>query len=270
MINVKVGIVGGGVVGQATARSYLEHVSEVRVYDKLKERATHSLQDTLICDIVFVCLPTPQRPNSLQCNTGYVEEFCQSVRGRDTRLVLKSTVPIGFTAKMSSTYDLPWLVHSPEFLTARCATTDAQLPSRNVLGYPLPWRVVNPHPLRQLYQRRFPGIPLIECSSDESEAAKLILNSFFAVKVAYWNEVEQLAGQLGLDWGEVMSIIYLDGRVHTSHTQVPGPDGKYGFGGTCLPKDLANLAYTIMENDLQPTVTQAAYLRNYEDRKRAT
>ena len=265
---MRIGVIGGGVVGHATARCYLEHVDEIRVYDILKERRTHHLDYVLACDLIFVCLPTPQKKNSLECDTSSVEGFFReyAVGNPAANYVLRSTVPIGTTRRLSERYNLPNLVHSPEFLTARCAVVDAQIPARNIIGIP-GFDVLARHPypgetLCSLYERRFPGVPTYFLSSDESEAVKLFQNSFFAVKVAYWNEVRCLADKLGLDWERIMGAILADGRIAPSHTNVPGPDGKRGFSGSCLPKDLANLIECMWQSEVEPYVTHAAHYRN--------
>lgn len=273
---MKLGIIGGGVVGQATARAFLEHVDEVRVYDIAKEKCTHSQEQVVECDVVMVCLPTPQREGSLECNTGYVEEFfcwAASFHGK-VNYVLRSTVPVGFTRKMVETYGLINLVHSPEFLTARCSMVDAQIPSRNVIGWPIPNGLWCKGVLADLYKNRWPHIPLIYCDSNTSEAAKVMQNSFFAVKVGMWNEMYMFSEAAGADWEIARSIILLDGRINDSHTRAPGPDGKFGWGGSCLPKDLASFIHQAQElggEDLAPymcAITKSAYERNKIDRER--
>lgn len=267
MKNLVIGVVGGGVVGRATARTYLEHVEEVRVWDVVKERSTHAYLDGLaLADVVFVCLPTPQIKDSLKLDLDCVEQFFSQVPRPllGANFVLRSTVPIGTTRYLVEKYRLPNLVYSPEFLTSRCAVTDAQIPSRNIIGFPVAseWVETSWAKVVDLYQRRFPGVPNYLMSSDESEAVKLFQNSFFATKVAFWNECRTLADKLGLDWERVMEGILSDGRISPSHTQVPGPDGKRGFGGTCLPKDLSCLVSQLLESVLPATVTSAAALRN--------
>lgn len=267
---MKIGIIGGGVVGRATARCFMEH-GEVKVYDVVRERATHSKEETLACDLVFVCLPTPQVPGSLECDVSALHVFFNGVldyHDPSKNFVLRSTVPIGTTKRLAKEYNLPNLVHSPEFLTARCAITDAQVPARNIVGVPNGGSNAASVTLALLYRDRFPGVPIHTMSSDESEAVKLFLNSFFAVKVAYFNEINELAEKLGLDWGRVLEGMLSDGRIAHSHTKVPGPDGKYGFGGTCLPKDLANLISCGTRNNFWFEVTQGAYSRNMHDRER--
>ena len=272
--DMRIGIVGGGVVGRATARTFLEHVKEVRVYDVVKERSTHNFDDTIgrwdsSVDLVFLCLPTPQEQNSLGCYLGHVDDVCGELSRIQAKgnYVLRSTVPIGTTRRLREKYNLPNLVHSPEFLTARCAVEDAHLPARNVIGEPDwkgdgPFRSVCANHLVRLYNLRFPGVPVYPLSSDESEAVKLMQNSFFAVKVAFWNECRALADKMGLDWNSLLPAILADGRIGSSHTKVPGPDGKRGFGGTCLPKDLANLIQCIQDTGLRAPLCAAAHSRN--------
>lgn len=293
MIDMTLGIVGGGVVGGATARAFVEHVKGVRVYDLQPTRRTHTVDDVLDCDVVMICLPTPQKKNSLECDTSYVEDFLNGIAGSDRfsdkNIVIRSTVPVGFTRRMRTLYELPNLCHSPEFLTARCADLNAQMPNRSIVGVPDYYeRQEFDHdtcPIGKLYQLRWPHLPITWTDSNSSEAAKLMLNSFFAVKVGLFNEFKVFADQAGADWEEILDIIHSDGRLHPSHTNVPGPDGKYGFGGTCLRKDLASLVYQmdaaglhkVLDGELAQKhgygsivefITEAAYWRNRLDRER--
>lgn len=231
---MKIGVIGGGTVGRAAARAYLEHVEEVRVWDVVPERGTSILPEVLACDLVFVCVPE-------HAVEPLVARF--PPESHDVRLVLKSTVPIGTTSFLGEKYGLSNLVHSPEFLTERCAVTDAQLPARNLIGIQKSGSGVGAGALalRRLYETRFPHVPIHVGYSEETEAVKLFQNAFFAVKVSFWNEMKGIADRLGLDWDRVLNGILADGRIHPSHTQVPGPDGKRGFGGKCLPKDLVAL-----------------------------
>lgn len=270
-----IGIVGGGVVGHATARVFMEF-AEVRVYDVLAERRTHSHHQTLSSDIVFVCLPTPQNKSGLGCDlTALVEFFGRGdVSPSSVNYVLRSTVPVGTTRLLASRFQLTNLCHSPEFLTARCSVTDAHVPSRNIVG--IPEGTLTAETIRQttcydllikVYQARFPGIAVLEMGSDESEMTKLALNSFFAVKLAYFNEVYAAAKKLGVDWESVVAGVVSDGRVAHSHTKVPGPvDGKRGFGGNCLPKDIANLIDCVEVAGATAPVMRAALERNKLDR----
>lgn len=269
---VRLGIIGGGTVGHATARAFLGHVEEVRVHDVVRERSTHERIATCACDVVMVCLPTPQKEGSLECDLSAVEEFFgwagRNLRDEPINWVLRSTIPVGTTRRLREQYGLPNLVHSPEFLTARCAMIDAQMPARNVIGYPGP--IPSPHdcPLAMLYAGRFPGVPVHGMDSSESEAVKLFQNAFSAVKVAAFNEFHAFASRLGLDWQRVREALLAGGWIHPAHTQVPGPDGKFGFGGACLPKDIASLSHQMIQAGVSNWMVDAAIERNAEDRKR--
>lgn len=255
---MKIGVIGNGVVGNATARCFMEH-HEVKVHDQLPERNVHSREEVLESELVFVCLPTPQKEGSHDCDLQYIHSFFGSGLPKDTQFVLRSTVPIGTTRELKKQYGLS-IVHSPEFLTARCAVTDAHTPARMIVGGLC-------GKLCDLYRQRFPGVPVLIMDSDESEAVKLIVNSFFAVKVAFFNEVNWLCQKLKLDWTTVRAGVLSDGRIAHSHTMVPGPDGGFGFGGTCLPKDSANLL-ALLEDMVPSYMVKAALERNRYDRSR--
>lgn len=266
---MNIGVVGCGVVGRSIVRTYLEFSKEIRVWDIIPERATHSLEETLHCDIIFVCLPTP-RGNGGKLDCTDIHNYFNSVRKHtpillNQNFVLRSTVPIGITKELQREYNLPNLVHSPEFLTARCAETDAMIPACNIIG--LSGNGYNAPELRELYKRRFPGTNTLITSSDESEAIKLFTNGFYAVKVAYFNEIRCLADKLNLDWDTIVSGMLAQGRTAPYHYKVPGPDGVRGFGGACLEKDISHLAVQILENGLTAAVTSAALNRNVNDRK---
>lgn len=252
---MRIGIIGGGVVGYATAKAYSGWADEVRVYDVVKERRNHDFDNVVNCDVVFICLPEDKLD----------EVFSKWAIGYSNRqnanYVLKSTVPVGTTKRLAEQYNLPNLVHSPEFLTERTAVFNAANPRVNIIG--CTGRVTSaPSELRNLYGARFPHVPVVLMSSDESELVKLGTNAFFATKIAFFNELRSYADALGCDWETVVNGMLADGRIHPMHTQVPGPDGKRGFGGKCLPKDLNHFIDGMLAKKLEPMVTTAVHLRN--------
>jgi UDPglucose 6-dehydrogenase len=251
MKDLVIGIIGGGVVGQATARCYLEHVKEVRVWDKEPTRRTHAMVDLLNADLIFVCVPETQLEDVMLD----FKSCCAFGSPCDFNIVIKSTCPIGTTRRLAKQYKLANLVHSPEFLTTRCAMIDAQMPARNIIGNPALQRFAeSPTGItssetynccvtvyHELLTARFPGVLTHYMTSDESEAVKLMTNAFFATKVTFFNEMNLLCAKMGLEWETVLAGILSDGRIAHAHTKVPGPDGRYGFGGACLAKDVQTL-----------------------------
>lgn len=228
----KIGIIGMGFVGGAVARGFALY-ADVKFYDNQPERSGNSLEDTCQSDFVFLCLPTPMTDKlGGAADLSILKSVCKTLKEKDLThpiYILKSTCPIGTTKALAEEFGLK-IIHSPEFLTARNANIDFITPSRIVLG--------GEHCLcekaRPLFENRFPGVNIITMSSDESEAVKYICNAFFAIKVLFFNEAYLGLKGYNLDWEAVMAGVLSDGRIGISHYQVPGHDGKFGYGGTCL------------------------------------
>ena len=126
-------------------------------------------------------------------------------------------------------------VFNPEFLTERSATFDFLNQSRIILG----GHNENTSKVANLYKDRFGGhLPVIQTSFQTAELIKYMNNLFFATKVSFLNEMFEVAKKVDANWDEAIEGFVLDGRVGHSHLNVPGPDGKFGFGGSCFPKDI--------------------------------
>jgi UDPglucose 6-dehydrogenase len=253
---MKIGVIGGGVVGQATANAFLEYVDDVYVHDIMPERSTHTLSDVAKCDVIFLCLPTPDVCGHL-CTSSIMKALVQ-LKGSTKQIVLRSTVPIGTTRDFAQRFNVPNLIHSPEFLTARCANRSAQMPTRTVIG-----SMRNHGAYEQLLEKRYPHVPIQVVSPETSEAIKLATNAFFAVKIAFFNEVNHLCKSWGIEYDEFIHVMLMDPRISPSHTRVPGPDGRVGFGGACLPKDLKQFCIEQSTQSLSAPVSHAAkaYIR---------
>ncbi len=268
--DLKLGIVGNGVVGAATASAWAGHVKEVLAWDVRPERANCSFADVMGADLVMVCLPTPQRAGSLECDTDALVSFFESlsVEQRQANMVIRSTIPIGFTRATAKAMLCRNVVHSPEFLTARTAEHDAANPTRNIVGVPGGWdsSVVN-QPLYRAYRQRWPNVDIYHMTSDESEAVKLAQNAFSAVKIAWFNELHELCVHARISFSQVREALLAGGWINPMHTQVPGPDG-LGFSGACLPKDLASFCRCCLDAGTLPHVSLSARERNELDRRR--
>jgi nucleotide sugar dehydrogenase len=231
MKKYKVGVIGNGFVGNAQAFAF-SPIAEIRIYDVEPNRATHSLEEVNECDFIFVCVPTPMRPDGSQ-DTSYIEEvFTSAVRG--PIYIIKSTVLPGTTRNLQAKWPSLNVVFNPEFLTERTAKLDMMTQARIVLGG-------DPHfvdLLSDLYKQRYVSTNIIKTDSTTAELIKYMNNTFFATKVSIMNEFKQVAGAIGADWEQALNGFAADGRVADSHLHVPGPDGKLGYGGTCFPKDV--------------------------------
>jgi UDPglucose 6-dehydrogenase len=114
--------------------------------------------------------------------------------------------------------------------------------------------------IAQLSQPSLRNIAL--CSIGEAALAKYIINSFLATKVVFMNEMYQLAETQGYSWQKVRSLIDTDERIGRSHTRVPGPDGTFGFGGMCFPKDTLALLEYAKQQSVQLNVLDSAVKKN--------
>lgn len=264
-----IGIIGNGFVGNAVAKGFKPFV-DVKVYDVDLERRTNNLKETLNTDFVFVCLPTPMADaEGGECNLSIIEGFFDILRKEDFEkdlpvFIIKSTVPIGTTRKLQEKYSWISLVHNPEFLTAANAEEDFLNADRTVIGGR---DNVSLGKVRGLYQTYFPQIPIYTMSSDESESVKYFANCFLATKVMFFNEMKVLSESLDVDFERIGEAVTADSRIADSHWRVPGPDGEYGFGGTCFPKDTNALIKTMEENGMNPLVLKSVWEQNKNFRK---
>ena len=221
-----VGIIGNGFVGGAVANG-LKSFADIRIYDALKERSTHHYNDVIFSDFIFVCLPTPMVDvEGGKCNLSIVEEFFSTLPSIcEGIFVIKSTVPIGTTKKLSDKYPHLKIIHNPEFLTAANANED------------------------------FKNTPILTMNSTESECVKYFANCFLATKLMVFNEMKMLCNEIEeVDYSSLMNGVISDNRIGNSHYDAPGEDGEYGFGGTCFPKDINSLIYTMEKHGVDPLV----------------
>jgi nucleotide sugar dehydrogenase len=263
---MKIGVIGNGFVGSAVSNGFKNH--DVKVFDKNTEISSHSINEVVAQDFVFVCVPTPMK-NIMgdDCNLSIIESCFKEVEqiGSNAIFIIKSTVPIGTTARLQKAHPTLNIVHSPEFLTAKFAKEDFLNADRHIVGYVKKKRIGEK--AANLFKKAFPNIPCLMMKSDESESVKYIANCFFATKVSFFNEIFLLIDKLGLNWNSIINGVMGDRRIGDSHFQVPGHDGDKGFGGTCFPKDINALIKTFEKNGLNPKLLKSAWSINLDVRK---
>ena len=152
--------------------------------------------------------------------------------------MLRSTVTPGTTRKLQDKYSNLKIVFNPEFLTERSAKYDFINQSRVILGG-AGHEFDGVQETIELFKWRFgESIPVIATTWETAELIKYMCNCFFATKVSFMNEMYQIAEKCNVDWEMALDGFVRDGRVGHSHMNIPGPDGKLGFGGSCFPKDV--------------------------------
>lgn len=262
---MKIGVIGNGFVGSAVAKGFNKY--NVKVFDKNPNLSTHTLEDVISQDFVFICVPTPMKDvMGDDCNLSIIESCFKDIEeiGSNAIFIIKSTIPIGTTSRLQSKYSALNIIHSPEFLTAKFAKEDFLNADRHIIGYTN--KKSNGIEALNLFQKAFPSIPCLIMKSAESESVKYIANCFFATKVSFFNEIHLLIEKIGLDWNPIIEGVMGDRRIGHSHYQVPGHDGDKGFGGTCFPKDINALIATFEKNGIDPKVLKSVWSRNLDVR----
>ena len=232
---MKVGIIGQGFVGTAVNEG-LKQYHKIETYDIAKASTCKSLEElSKKSDVVFVCLPTPMKDNG-SCYTEIVEDTLLGldVVNKCKTIVVKSTVPPGTTEMWNEKFKNIQIVFNPEFLTEANAIEDFKNQNRIIIGAS---RKVGAK-IKSIYSKVFPKVPIIKTSATIAEMIKYFTNCFLAMKVSYANEIYQICEKLDIDYDKVVEYAIRDERIGTSHLNVPGPDGDFGFGGHCFPKDL--------------------------------
>jgi len=239
---VKIGIVGKGFVGSAVQNGFSPNTgcdAEVRVYDKNPSRSLHSLKETVNeSDVVFISVPTPAGIDGkidLTILNDAINDINEVSINRETIFLVRSTVVPGTTSNIQQTFPKLRIVFNPEFLTERSANFDFINQTRFILG----GSKDNTTKVADLFRDRFgESIPVIETNYETAELIKYMNNCYFATKVSFLNEMYQVAEKSGVDWEVALDGFVRDGRIGHSHVNVPGHDGKLGFGGSCFPKDV--------------------------------
>lgn len=252
----KIGIIGLGFVGGAIRDAMADECDLVLV-DRDPKKGTHKIKDILECEGVFVCVPTPQG-NDGKADTTILESVLQSLKDFKGVIISKCTAPPDVYEKLNKKY--PNLVHAPEFLTAANATRDYIAGKFAIIGGSVGAYLRDAERIIRLGQQSLDSVA--HCSIQEASLAKYTINSFMSTKVIFMNEIYKLAKTTGQDYEKIAQMVTMDTRIGKSHMQVPGPDGQFGFGGACFPKDTAALLKYAQEQGVDLNVLDAAVKKN--------
>jgi len=261
---MNIGIVGQGFVGTAIKEG-LQNFYNVLTYDIDSSKCNSTLEEVVRdSNVVFQCLPTPMKTTGecdlsiVRASLSKINVISSKINKGDLIVVIKSTVPPGTTEALNEQNKNVTVIFSPEFLTEANSIEDFKNQTRIILGGPRPATTM----VKTMFRKPFPHIPIVKTGYRTAEMVKYFLNNFLTTKVLFANEMYQICKSLAIDYDKVTEYSLYDNRLGSSHLAVPGPDGDYGIGGHCFPKDLSAMIFLASSLDVDTTMLNAVWKKN--------
>lgn len=261
---MNIGLIGKGFVGDAVFKN-LNNKHEFYVYDI--DESKRNIPDiktlTSKAKIIFVALPTPMKKDG-SCDLSIIFNTMTELNENynDNVIILKSTVVPGTCDQILSVYPKLRLVFSPEFLTEANYVEDFKNCNRVILGGDF----VDTVKCAEMFKEVFPNKHYLFTDHKTAEMVKYFINNFLSVKVTFANEIKQICDASDISYNEVKNLALFDERIGKSHFMVPGPDGEYGYGGTCFPKDINAMINYCKTIGVDPQILEASWDKNLKIR----
>lgn len=263
---MKIGIIGNGFVGKATNILQNDNV-ELVIYDvnpDLCNPKNTTLDDICKTDLVFISVPTPMNSDG-SCHLGILESVVSNISKlcdlNEKLIVIRSTVPPGTSDNLNCYF-------MPEFLTEKNFVNDFINNEHWIFGLKNTEQDIEfKKNIKELFTLSYKSNKIKHnnlhfVSNSEAEMIKLFRNNYLSVKVSFCNEISEFCSKKNINYENVRKLAVLDKRIGDSHTNVPGHDGKYGYGGTCFPKDTNNLKNEMKKINMKSYIIENVVQRN--------
>jgi len=253
-------IIGHGFVGKAVDYGF-SHQDIVKEIVDPKYGTDITGIDISSFDFIFVCVPTPMG-DSGSVNASIVGKVLQRLKQvKTTPIIIKSTIPPDIIMVWK---DRKNVIYNPEFLTERSANEQFIDPQFHILGGDREYT----HKVEQLFEKYSlcNPCPILHMTAEEASFVKYTINSFLATKVTFFNQLYDAVGDTNANFATIIKAVGMDSRIGSSHTRVPGFDGKQGYGGACFPKDVSafinyNKQLTLLK---EVSIINNSYRQQYE------
>lgn len=237
---MKIGIIGYGFVGKAIANAHDQ--------DKLLINDPKLFESASIEEIkantnwIYVAVPTPMS-DAGELDTSILKSVLDSLQGYTGLVISKCTALPNYYISAKKHYNFR-LMHVPEFLTAANANIDYMNPELIVMGGDIDDCQYYKDVVVQADKTNTMTTKFVAADIGTASAMKYYANSFLATKVVFNNQFAEWCTKQGIDWDNLVTINKLDKRLGNTHWAVPGPDGMFGYGGYCFPKDVSALTHS--------------------------
>lgn len=268
MSNLQLGVVGAGFVGGSVIHGFDTDTVDITIVDPKKSKVTIKQLIQKHPHMIFVCVPTPQSKNG-DVDVSIMKSVLEDINSLKYNgiVVIKSTITPDYLIKFKKEYTIK-MVYNPEFLTEANAHEDFINPPMQILGGR--WKDCEWVEKAYVKHSKVKIVPTFKTDMISASLLKYTINSWLATKVTFMNEIAELHKNSGANtsWEQFTDMLTRDERIGSTHVKVPGPDGSYGFGGHCFPKDTAGLLAYAEKVHTELSVLEKAAETNAQHRKK--